>query len=106
MSMLADFSHVAVVEMLAVLGRMREHCGSQFQITNKAIKQTLKERFGVSFAYKGTGRELFQHVVDTLTKRGLLTIWDVRTRNKTSLVIYQVNTFALMNNGTRERLNC
>jgi hypothetical protein len=101
-SLIEDYSHVAVVEMLSVLRKMREHCGPEFQITSKTINKTLVERFGIT--YQGAGRKLFRHVVDVLLGREILTIWDVRTRNKTNLTIYQVNTFALMNSGTRGAL--
>ena len=90
-------STIAVIEMLSVLRKMSEHCGPEFQVTSKTIKQVLKDRFGVSFAYKGTGRDLFRHVVDTLIKSKVFTIWDQRLRNKSSLVIYQVNITLLHN---------
>lgn len=37
-----DYSHVAVIELLSVLRKMREHCGSEFQITSKTINKTLQ----------------------------------------------------------------
>lgn len=98
MTFVEDYSRVAVVEMLLVLRKTSEHCGPEFQITSKAIKQTLTERFGISFARQGVGRKLLRHVVDVLLKRGVLEVWDVRTRNKTNLTIYQVNTNALLHN--------
>lgn len=96
MSLLEDFSHIAVVEMLSVLRKMREHCGPEFQVTSKTINKTLTERFGIT--YQGAGRKLLRHVVDVLISRGVLTIWDTKIKTKSSLIIYQVNTFALLNN--------
>jgi len=95
MTLVEDYSHVAVVEMLSVLRKMSEHCGPEFQVTRKTIKKTLAERFGIT--YQGAGRKLLLHVVDVLLERGVLTIWDTRIRNKTILTIYQVNTAALNN---------
>jgi len=91
-----DHSHVAVVEMLSELRRMREHCGPEFQVTSKTLKQALREHFGGSFTGKGAGGKLLRHVVGTLVERGVLEVWDERDRNrKLNLVIYAVDTTLL-----------
>ena len=93
MTLLEDYSHVAVIEMLSVLRKMSEHCGPEFQITSKTINKTLVERFGIT--YQGPGRKLLLHVVDVLLERGVLELWDMKQNAQSSLAIYQVNTFAL-----------
>jgi len=95
MTLVEDYSHVAVVEVLSVLRKMSEHCGPEFQTTSKAIKQTLRERFGISFARQGAGRKLFRHVVNVLLERGVLELWDMKQNAQSSLAIYQVNTTLL-----------
>ena len=96
MSLVEDYSHIAVVEMLSVLKRICKHCGPEFQITSKTINKMLTERFGIT--YQGKGRWLIKHVTDTLLERGVLTIWDRRVRNKNNLIIYQVQVGALLSN--------
>jgi len=98
MTLVQDYSRVAVIEMLAVLRKMREHCGPEFQITNRKIGKTLRERFGLVMTYQGKGRVLLQHVIDTLIERGVLEVWDVRTRNHSVVTIYQVKADALIHN--------
>ena len=95
MSLVEDYSHVAVIEILSMLKRMRRHCGPEFQVTTKTINKTLKRRFGIT--YQGAGRKLIKHVIDVLLERGVLEVWDRWTRTSVNLTVYQVNTAALNN---------
>lgn len=98
MSLIEDYSREAVAEVLAVFKETARRMG-EFQTTKKKVGQIIESRFGLSRL--GAGRRLIKHVVDVLLARGVLELWDTKMQNKKLVHIYQVNTFALMNSGTR-----
>lgn len=94
MTLVEDYSREAVAEVLAILRENHRRMG-EFQVTSKAINKIITERFGLPHI-SGLG----SHVVGALVKRGILKFWDRRS-GKGMTTIYQVNTFVLMNSGTR-----
>ena len=94
MTLFEDYSHIAVIEVLAVLKESHRRMG-EFQVTRKTISKILKERFGIS--YCGQGCKLTNHIIDVLLERDVLELWDTIVKKQSTLPIYQVNTFALNN---------